>query len=267
MHLAKSFFLFITLIFPLALFSQESSVETLSGLLKKGTPGDTIREYYESGVLKTLSYTYKKKYKYKDEKYYYCLFEAYDENGNQIRRMDDMIGYDQIFATNGDVISYQIYNRRKSKLKYFIEYFQGSTKKTVITKGNRYDFDEKERLRRQWVRKNIRRDKQFDTMIATIYFEEYDVMGEISKSGRFYTSLYENDPWLQLTPEFPVDIDSVPLQDFKEIFFPQLGLKEIYRWNLAENKTVVSQFEQQGDSWSKIRRRTFRRKKLNSYAP
>ena len=267
MYLAKSFFLFITLIFPLVLFSQERSVEPLSGLLKKGVSGDTIREYYENGALKTLCYTYKKKYKYKGDTYYCCLYVLYDENGNQVRRMDDMIGYDQIFAMNGDVISYQIYNRKKSKSKYFIEYFPGGTKKTVISKGNRYDFDENERLRRQWVRKNIRRDKKFGTMIATIYFEEYSVKGDISKSGRFYTNLYNNDPWLQLAPEFPADIDSVPLQDFKEIVYPQLGLKEVYRWNLAENKTIVSQFEQKGDSWSKIRRRTFQRKKMNSYEP
>jgi len=266
MYLAKSIFLFIALIISFGLFSKEKPNQWAMGFLKKGTPADTIREYYESGALKSLHIPFKKTYKYRGIKYHYCLYIVYDENGNQKRHVDDRIGYEQTFTANGDVNSYMIYNRKKSKLIYYIEFFPASTKRMVISRGNKYDFDEYERLRRHWVRKSVRYDKRFDTMIASFYFEEFDVFGEVSKSGRFYTNLNEHNQWVQINPEFPTALDSVHIQDFKEIIFPQLNEKEVYKWDYTENKTIISRFDQQGDSWTKILRRTFpRHPKKNGY--
>ena len=259
MNLAKSIFLFIAMIVSFGTFSQERPEPLHVSLLKKGTPRDTIREYYENGTLKSLYFPYKKTYRYRGNKYNYCLYIAYDEQGNKVRYTDDRIGYEQKFAPNGDLISYMIYNRRKSTLKYFIEFFPASTKKMVITRGNKYDYDENERLRRLWVRKSVRHDRKFDAMVASFYFEEFDVFGDVSKSGRFYSNLYEHDQWLHIAPEFPAAIDSVPIQDFKEIDYPRFNVKEVYKWDFADNKTIISRFEQQGDRWNNIRRRTFPR--------
>ena len=245
----------IALIIPFGLFSQEQP-EALPNFYKKGMPADTIREYYENGALKTLYYPYKKTYKYKGDKYNYCLYIAYDENGNQVRYTDDRIGYEQKFSADSVLVSYMIYNRRRSSLKYYIEFFPGSTKKMVISNGNRYDYDENERLRSHWERKSVRSDKKTGAYVASIYFEEFDVSGDISRSGRFYTNLNDYDQWLRLTPEFPIVLDSVPIQDFKEIIYPRLNVKETYQWDYDGNKTIISRFEQQGDIWNKIRRRT-----------
>jgi len=263
MCFAKSIFLFVAWLIPLGLLSQEQP-EVLFPF-KKGMYGDTIKEYYENGALKSLCYPYKKTYKYKGNRYHYCLYIAYDKNGNPVRHTDDRIGYEQKFTADSVLVSYMIYNRRSSNLKFFIEFFPGSTKKMVISRGNRYDYDENERLRRHWVRKSVRRDKKIGAMVASFYFEEYDVLGEISRNGRFYTYLNENDQWIHLTPEFPAALDSVPLQDFKEIIYPRMNLKETYKWDFDGNKTIISRFEQHGNSWNKIRRRTFPRYARDSF--
>ena len=263
MYFAKRIFLFIAMILPFGLFSQERPEQRMTGLFKKGMPADTIKEYYDSGALKSLYYPYKKTYKYEGRKYNYCLYLGYEENGICVRHTDDRIGYEQKFDPNGDLISYMIYNRKKSKVNYYIEFYPQSTKKMVITRGNRYDYDSMERLRRHWVRKKLRSDNKFGDNVSVFYFEEYNVLGDVTKSGRFYTSLYEQDPWVQLAPEFPTDLDSVPMQDFKEIAYPQWNLKEVYKWDYSKNRTIITRYEQQGDSWTKIRRRTFPRKSTN----
>ena len=258
MYFAKSFILFLGLIFPFGLFSQERP-DVFPHVFKKGTPADTVREYYDNGVLKTLYYPYKRTYKYKGSRYNYGLYIAYDENGNQVRYTNDRIGYEQKFTADSILVSYMIYNRRRSSINYYIEFFPGSTKKMVISRGNRYDYDENERLRCHWVRKSVRSDKKTGVKVASFYFEEFDVSGDISRSGRFYTNIDENDPWLHLAPDFPVALDSIPIQDFKEIIYPRLNLKETYQWDYEGNKTIISRFEQQGDNWNKIRSRTFPR--------
>jgi len=250
--------IFFLLIIPFGLCSQVRQ-DAFQPFLKKGTPADTIREYYENGALKSLYYPYKKTYKYKGNRYNYCLYIAYNENGNLVRYTDDRIGYEQKFTADSVLVSYMIYNRKRSNLKYYIEFFPGSTKKMVISRGNRYDYDENERLRLHWERKSVRNDKKTGAWVASFYFEEFDVLGDISRSGRFYTHLNDHDPWLCLAPEFPVALDSVPIQDFKEIIYPRLNIKETYQWDYDGNKTIISRFEQQGDNWNKIRRRTFPR--------
>ena len=250
--------IFIALIIPFGIFSQERPEAPLS-LFKKGTPADTVREYYENGALKTLYYPYKKTYKYKGRRYHYCLYMAFDENGNQVRFTDDRIGFEKKISADSVFVSYTIYNRRRSSLKYYIEFFPRSTKKMVISKGNRYDYYENERLRRHWMRKSFRSDKKTGAWVASFYFEEFDVSGDISRSGRFYTKLNDYDQWLRLSPEFPVTLDSVPIQDFKEIIYPQLNLKETYQWDYEGNKTIISRFELRGNNWNKIRRRTYPR--------
>ena len=259
MFLIKRVILFFLLNGSFNLLSQNQLDQQVMDLSKEGISADTIKEYYGSGTLKSLYFPYKKTYKYKGEKYHYCLFVTYDENGKCTRHTDDKIGYEQKFDANGDLISYMIYDRRKSKLNYYIEFFPKSTKRKVITNGNRYDYDENERLRCHWMRKSMRNDKKFGDRVASFYFEVYDVAGEISKNGRFYTQLYDQDQWIQLAPEFPDDLDSVPIQDFKEIVYPQLFEKEVYRWEYIENKTILTRYEQQGDSWAKIRRKTLPR--------
>ena len=46
----------------------------LTGFFKKGMPVDTIKEYFENGVVKFIYYPYKRKYKYGGRKYNYCLY-------------------------------------------------------------------------------------------------------------------------------------------------------------------------------------------------
>jgi len=259
----KSFIIFIVLNISYSLFSQERKVQVPSperiAYTKKGLPADTIREYDENGVIKSLHYLYKKTYRYKGEKYHYCLYIAFNEQGNRIRFTDDLMGIDRKFSPDGDVISERIYNRKNSKEIGYVESFPGHHRKTVVVNGNKYDYDENDRLRRYWVRKNIQYNKQSGLLMATIYFQEYDVSGETCKYGRLYSNLYEQDPWLQVRPEFPVEMDSVPLQDFKEIVYPQLNMKEIFKWDYNNNKTIITQFEQDGDSWNETVRRFFPR--------
>jgi len=257
MHLIKRVILFILLNGSFCLFSQKQTDKRILEQFHEGMATDTVRIHDENGALQSLYYPYKKTYRYRGNKYRYCLFETYDEKGTCLRHMDDQIGFEKKFNANGDFIYYMIYNRKKSKLNYYIEFYPGSTKKTVITKGNRYDYDEKERLRRHWVRKGIRFDKKIGEKVATFYFEEYDVTGAISRSGRFYTQLAEQDDWMKITPEFPTALDFVPMQDFKEIVYPQLNARDVYRWDYSENKTIITRYEQQGESWIKNQRRTF----------
>lgn len=87
-------------------------------------------------------------------------------------------------------------------------------------------------------------------MSATFYFEEYDVSGEVSKKGRFYSNLYDHNRWYHIIPEFPVGIEMVPVQDFREVVYPVLNIKDVYRWDYVNKKTIITRYEQQGDTWS-----------------
>ena len=100
-------------------------------------------------------------------------------------------------------------------------------------------------------------------MSATFYFVEYDILDKISATGRFYTNLYEHDYWLHVTPEFPVDMDSVPIQDFKEIINHQAGLKNVFKWDYANNKTIITTYKQQGDIWIETERKSVPRVNTN----
>ena len=260
--ITKSIILFVILTVSFGLFAQEltsrpSSPKERTVYINDRKSADTIREYHENGALKCLYYPYQKKYKYQGNKYRYCLYEVYNEQGDLTRFMDDRMGIDRKYGTDSILISETIYNRRKNKVIGKTEYFPDHLKESVIVNGNRYDYDENGRLRRYWTRKNVRYDKQDGSMMATLYFEEYDVSGEISRHGRIYSQINESDGWLQLTPEFPARMDSIPLQDFKEVVYPQLNMKETYRWDYTNNKTIVTQFEQQGAQWNESGRRYF----------
>ncbi|MDR2914821.1 MAG: hypothetical protein LBV74_08335 [Tannerella sp.] len=240
--------------------SDETKIR-ITGRFKEGMPVDTIKEYYENGILKSLYYPYKRKYKYCGRKYNYCLYIEYDEQGNCIRYTNDKEGIERKYRSDGALISVMYYCRRRSNLKYFVQNFPGSKMKSIITKGNKYDYDENERLRRHWVRKSAKYDKKSGVLSATFYFEEYDVAGNLSRIGRFYSNLYEHDQWLRVSPEFPVEMDSVPVQDFKEIIYPRLNLKDVYRWDYINNKTIIERYEQKGEVWVEIERKSLPRSK------
>jgi len=223
----------------------------IKGSFNNGVPVDTVKEYYESGVIKYIYYPYKRKYKYDGKEYNYSLFVQYDELGNCIRFVDDKKGVDVKYGQNDVLLSALHYNRRKSDVKYYVEYHPEGGKKMVITKGHRFDYDESGRLRCHWVRKSERRSQKHGVMSATFYFEDYDVTGGISRTGRFYSNsdLYEHDYWLHISPKFPVNLDSVPLQDFREVVHHKLNIKDVYKWDYANNKTIIVRYKQQGDVW------------------
>jgi len=260
----KSVFLVVALSVSFGLFAQELPDQRITGLFKQGIPADAVLTYYENGVLKSLYYPYKKKYRHNGKRLNYGLYIAYDRNGNYIMYADDRIGYKQKSEANGDMISYMTYNRKKSLLIGYVDYFPGNIKKTVITNRNRYDYDENERLRRHWVRNSIRYDKTIGSMAASFYFEEYDVSGNIARSGRFYTPLHEYDTLLHISTGFPSTLESVPVHDFKEIVYPQLNLKDVFKWDYANNKTQVTRLERQGDGWIEIRKESFPRQAGNN---
>jgi len=232
----------------------------ITGKFKSGKPVGEVRGYYENGVVK-FSYipNNKKSYRYYGRKYNYCLYREYDEQGNCLRCIDDKKGLERKYRQDGSLKSVLYYYRKSSSVKYYVEYYPDNNKQTVIMKGNKYDYDESGRLRRHWVRKSEKYDKKRGTMSATIYFVEYDVQENISKSGRFYTNLYEHDYWLHISPEFPASLDSVPLQDFKEITNHQLGIKDVYKWDYANNKTIIITYKRQGDIWLETERKSVSR--------
>lgn len=240
-------------------YDNDESKVRMTGRFKKGMPIDTVKEYYENGIMKSLYYPYKRKYKYCGHKYNYCLYIEYDEKGNCIRYTNDKDGVERKYRSDGALISVLYYCRRKSSAKYYVENFPGSKKKSIITKGNKYDYDENERLRRHWVRKSTKYDKKSGVMSATFYFEEYDVEGDISRIGRFYSNLYEHDQWLHISPEFPADLDSVPMQDFKEIVYPRLNIKDVYKWDYVNNRTIITRYELNGEIWIETERRSLPR--------
>jgi hypothetical protein len=257
----KGFILFAGLCFLSGLYATErpDPFASFDRLVNSGKAIDSIKEYHETGALKSVVYMYKKKYKFNGKKFNYSILTMYDETGHCIRYMNDWIGCERKYDASGHVISELIYERRKSRLKYYAEYFPDGMKKSVISSGNRYDYDEKERLRRHWERKSVRYNKKYGILAATFYFEEYDVSGNISKSGRFYTNLFDHDQWLHIAPEFPVDLESVSLQDFKEIVYPQMQLKDVYRWDYVNNKTIITRFELNGDNWIELKQKTYPR--------
>lgn len=240
-------------------YNEEEGRIRMTGRFKNGIPVDTIKEYHENGVLKSLYYPYKRKYKYSGRKYNYCLYIEYDEQGNCLRYTNDKEGIERRYKPDGALISVMYYCRRKSSIRYYMENFPERKKRSVITKGNRYDYDENERLRRHWVRKSAKYDKKSGKLSATFYYEEYDVQGNISSIGRFYSDLYEHDRWLHIVPEFPVTLDAVPAQDFKEILYPRLGLKDVYRWDYTNNRTTIIRYEQKGKVWVEIERKSLPR--------
>ena len=226
----------------------------ISGRFKKGVPVDTIKGYYENGVVKFNYLPFEKKYKYKGVRYNYCRYREYDERGFCVRSTDDMNGIERRYHMDGRLFSVLHYYRKKSKVIYYEEYHPDNKKKTIVSNSNRYDYDENERIRRHWVRKSERYNKRYGTMSATFNFEEYDVLGNVTKIGRFYTNLYEHDQWLHISPEFPVSIDSVPVQDFKEITYPHLNMKDVYRWDYANNRTIIIRYTLKNEAWVEVER-------------
>ena len=245
--------------FQIDYYDKEKSKERITGTFKKGLPVDTIKEYYENGNLKLMYYPYKKKYRYGGKRYNFSLIKEYDEQGNLIRFIDDKEGVEKRFDSEGKELSLMLYNRKKSIVKYRMEFFPKGNRKSVIQAGRRYDYDENWNFRRSWERKSISRSKKNGMIAATFYFEEYDIKGEVLKSGRLYSRLYGRDEWLHLTPEFPVDMDSVPIQDFKEVVYHNLNIKDVYKWDFANNKTTIERYEKQGDIWVEKEKRSFPR--------
>ena len=237
----------------------EKSKVRITGRFRKGLPTDMVRGYYENGNIKFRYTPFNRKYKFSGRRYNYCLYKEYDENGICLRYTDDKKGVERKYNADGSLISVLYYFRKGSELIHFEEYYADNKKKTVISDGNKFDYDENGRLRRYWVRKSEKYDKRSGSMAATFYFEEYDVTGDVSRTGRFYTNLYEYDQWLHINPEFPESIDHVPSQDFKEILFPRLGLKDLYRWDYINNKTIITRYKQQGKAWVETERKTLPR--------
>ncbi len=240
-------------------YDDEENKIRMTGYFKEGMPIDTIKEYYENGILKSMYYPYKRKYKHCGRKYNYCLYIEYDDQGNCTRYTNDKKGIERKYRSDGALISVMYYCRRKSRVKYHVQNYPGRRMKSVITKGHRYDYDDNERLRRHWVRKSAKYDKEAEALSVAFYFEEYDVMGNVSKIGRLYSNLYEHDQWLHVFPEFPAAMDSVPAQDFKEITYPRLNLKDVYRWDFLNNKTIIERYELQGAIWVEIERKSLPR--------
>ena len=237
-------------------YDKEKSKIRITGEFKNGMPVGVIKGYYKSGALKFSYLPYRSSYKYHGRKYKYCLYMEYDEQGNCTRSTDDKNGVEKKFGKDGFLISVLNYNRKRSSLKHYTEYFSEKKKKTIITKGNKYDYDEDGRLRRHWVRKSEKYNKKYSTMSATFYFVEYDMSDNISATGRFYTNLYEHDQWLHVAPEFPLSLDAVPLQDFKETINHQTGMKNVFKWDYANNKTIIITYKRQGDMWLEIERKS-----------
>lgn len=240
-------------------YDKEKSRIRTTGRFKNGIPVDTIKEFYENGTLKSLYYPYKRKYKYCGHTYNYCLYIAYDEQGNCIRYTNDKKGIERKYRSDGALISVMYYCRKRSNVRYYVENFPGSKRKSIITKGNKYDYDENERLRRHWVRKSAKYDKKSGILSATFYYEEYDVQGNVSSIGRFYSNLYEHDRWLHIAPEFPANMESVAEQDFKEIMYPRLNLKDVYKWDYANNRTIITRYERKGRAWVEAERKSLPR--------
>ena len=231
----------------------------LTGIFNKGVPVGRIKEYYENGIVKYIYHPYKSKYKYRGRKYNYCLYIEYDEWGDCIRLIDDKKEIEEKYSSDGVLVSRLSYNRKKSSVKSYIEYYPDGKKKSVINNSNRYDYDENERLRRHWMRKSEKYNKKYGILSATFYFMEYDVSGNISKTGRFYSNLFEHDQWLHITPEFPARIDFVAQQDYKEIEYNQLKIKDVYKWDYANNKTIITRYKLQGYTWIETGRRSIPR--------
>ena len=237
-------------------YDKEKSKVRITGKFSKGQPVSIIKGYHQNGQLKFRYYPYRQKYKFNGNEYRYCFYEEYDEAGNYTRYINDKIGIEQKYRRGGVVTSELHYNRKKSRVKYYADYFPGGKKKTIITKGDKYDYDEEGRLKCHWIRKSEKHHKKTAIMAASFYFFEYDTSENISRSGRFYTNVNKCDNWLHVAPEFPLSLDSVPLQDFKEIAYHKLGLKDLYRWDFANNKTIITRYKQQGDIWIEIERKS-----------
>ena len=244
-------------------YDEDKKNVRVSGRFKNGLPVGMVRGYYKSGTVKFRYVPYKKKYKYYGQKYNYCLYKEYDESGNCIRYTDDTRGVEKRYDANGSLLSVLYYSRKGSELKHYEEYCIEGRKIVEISDGNRFDYDESGQLRRHWVRKSEKYDNKSRMMAATFYFKEYDVSGDISRSGRFYTNLYEHDRWLHISPEFPISIEHVSSQDFKEIVYPRLGIKDVYRWNYVNNKTIIIRYKQRGSAWIETERKTLPRLRSN----
>lgn len=231
----------------------------ITGWFKKGMPVDTIKEYYESGALKSVYYPYRDKYKYRGVKYPLSLVIEYDEAGVCIRHKDDEAGIEKRYDAQGGLISELHYSKKKSHIEQYIEYYPNRQQKTVITKRNRHDYDENGRLIRHWMRKSERFNKKDGVISASFYFEEYDLSGNTVKIGRFYTEMKEGEPFEHLKPEFPNCIEGVPLQDYKEVEYPLQEMKEVFRWDFENRKTIIIRYRQKNNRWVEVERKSLPR--------
>lgn len=231
----------------------------ITGRFKNGVPVDTIKEYYESGVLRSTYYPFRKKYKYQGCKYPYILLEQYNEAGVRIWYKNDIAGIEAHYDARGALVSELYYSRRDHCIEHYIEYFPNRKQKTVVTKRNRYDYDENGRLIRYWKRGSERFNKKNGVISGSFYFEEYDVSGAVAKIGRFYTEMKEGVPFEHLKPEFPDCIEKVPLQDYKEVKYPRLGIKEVFRWDFENKKTIIIRYRQKDNRWVEIERKSLPR--------
>lgn len=245
------------------IISNESERQGVANVKKadrseKGLPSDTLKEYYDNGTLKSVYYPYRKQYKYGGRKYPFSMYAEYDENGQCTQFRDDKLGIERRYR-NGALTSELIYSRKKNRIVQFVEYHPDGIRKTLILNQNRYDYDRQERLRRHWIRKSGRYNRKYSVLSATFNFEEYDVDGNISRTGRFYSEMKEMDLFRHLKPEFPAAMDSVPTQDFKEVEYPMLGLKDVYRWDYTNNRTIIFRYRQMGNRWVEVERKSLSR--------
>lgn len=231
----------------------------ISGRFKKGVPVDTMKEYYESGVLKSVYHPYREKYVYQGNKYPFSLFAEYDETGVCVRFRDDETGIEKRYDAQGDLISELYYSRKNNCMDRYIEYFPNRQRKTVIMKRNRYDYDESGRLIRHWTRKSERYDKKKGVILATFGFEEYDASENVVKIARFYTEMREGELFERLKPEFPASVEIVSLQDYKEVEYPLLEMKETFRWDFKKGKTIIIRYRQKDGRWVETERKSLPR--------
>lgn len=240
-------------------YDSEGSCVRLTGRFKNGVPVDTVKEYYRSGALKSIYYRYNKQYLYAGAKYNYCMLIEYNEQGRCTRYSDDKAGADRCFGDNGELLSVLSYARRKNKSKYYVTYIPGTKSKTIVSGNKRYEYDHEGRLRCYWVRMSERADRRSGVKCATYYVTNYDVNGGISTFSRLYTNIRERDDVLHIEHDFPESFETVPPQDFKEISYPLIDVKDVYKWDYENNRTIITRYVFEDNLWVETEKRSLPR--------